>query len=438
MSKLSMISDGLRSMLGGLGNISRDKSAASDYTVVHLSEYQIISAYRTSWVIRKLIDLPATDVFRKGRDWQGDTDQVQAISTLEEDLCLFKKASEAIIKADLFGGSIIYIGTDQDPEEPFEPEKVQKDGVKFLTVIPSCNLSSFEINQDPTDSNYGNSDYYQINNSTNLLKIHHTHCIRFIGNEHPTDFLQDDVNTINQGFGDSVLQTIYETAKQSDTTNANIASLIFEANVDVIRKPDFLNNLGDSAYEQKMISRYSLAAAGKGINGTLMLDKEEEYDRKNANFSNLDQMMYTFVAFAAASRDIPITKFLGKSAEGMNSTGEGDQLNYYDMLQTKQTMEITPAMRLFDEALVRSALGDYPEDINYKWTPFKQLSEKEVVETAEKVANTVEKLNNTGLFSPEALQQSTINQLVQVGAFSGIDNLSEESDIDLDDKSESS
>ncbi|SDA48204.1 Terminase-like family protein [Sinorhizobium sp. NFACC03] len=50
----------------------------------------------------------------------------------------------------------------------------------------------------------------------------------------------------------------------------------------VIRIPDFMQNVGDERYRAKIMERYTLAATAKGINGDLLLDKEEEFDSVRA------------------------------------------------------------------------------------------------------------------------------------------------------------
>src|SRR5690606_26415683 len=150
---------------------------------------------------------------------------------------------------------------------------------------------------------------------------------------------------------------IYDEIRRADGTSANIASLVFEAKIDVIKIPNFMAQMADPAYEKQVLDRLRLAAVAKGINGTLVLDSEEEYDQKSAEFGSLRDILLAFMQLVSGAADIPVTRLLGQSPGGLNASGESDLRNYYDRIQSIQELELTPAMAVLDECLIRSALG---------------------------------------------------------------------------------
>ncbi|TIW79271.1 MAG: DUF1073 domain-containing protein, partial [Mesorhizobium sp.] len=178
-------------------------------------------------------------------------------------------------------------------------------------------------------------------------------------------------------WGDSVLLSVMEAIKQADNTSANIASLVFEAKVDIIRIPNFMASLANEDYKRKILERYTLANTSKGINGTLMLDKEEEYASKSTSFATLPDVLDRFLQIVSGAADIPATRLLGQSPAGMNATGESDLRNYYDRLQAMQAIEMTPAMARLDECIIRSATGGRDASIYYEWAPLWGMSETE-------------------------------------------------------------
>ncbi len=84
---------------------------------------------------------------------------------------------------------------------------------------------------------------------------------------------------------------------------ANVASLVFEAKVDVIRIPDFMQSLQDDGYRKQVLERITLAATAKGINGTLLLDKEEDYETKSASFGTLPDIIDRFLQAVSGAAD---------------------------------------------------------------------------------------------------------------------------------------
>ena len=415
------VNDGLVSLASGMGVDGYDKSASLSYYGRDLTLDQICNAYRESWVAGKIVDIPAYDTFKKWRNWQGEADQIAALKAMEKKHGVKAKLLKALINARLVGGAAVYIGTDQDPTKPLDVTKIKRDGITHVTVLSKSDLAEGQLENDPLEPGYGRPKYYQIANSSVVTEIHHSHLVVLTGVPLPLDLVTADTY-----WGDSVLQSAYSAIVNADSTAGNIASLIFEANVDVFSVPDFMSSLADEGYESKIIQRFQLANSMKGINRAIVMDAEEDFTRKQVNFTNLPETLNQFLSIASAAADIPITRFLGQSPGGLSSTGDGDLNNYYDSIQTTQTLEIEPAIALLDECLIRSALGARPEDLTYKWAPLKQMSEKEVADISKTTMESAKIMFESGLYSTSVIAQVTANQLAEIGAFPGIDNLTDE------------
>ena len=424
--------DGIRSFTSGMGMQEHDKSATASYFAPLLTYLDIKNSYRSSWVARKIVDVPANDSLRKWRDWQGEADDIQKIKKLERQLGYRGKLLQDYIQARLWGGAAIIIGTDQPKDEPLDPARIGKDGLKYLTVVSRHELNAGPLEYDVLDPNYGRPQYFTVANSMENIHIHYSHLVVLRGAEQPDLWGYVSGDAIQQvGWGDSVLQACYDAIKNVDSSCANIASLVFEANVDVFGIEDLTENLSDPDYEKVILDRFALAKLGKSVNKTLIHDSTEVYDRKQINFAKLPEVIQQFLLVAAGAADIPLTRFLGQSPGGMSSTGDGDMNNYYDAISARQELELEPAIAILDECLIRSALGHRPEDLHFNWTPLKQMSEKEVADIGKTTAETGKILNESGVFPPEAIQKGITNQLVQTGALPGIDNAIEE-DTDFD------
>ena len=415
--------DGLRSFTSGMGTMAHDKSASSHYYHEYLSPIELEAAYRSSWIAKKIVDVPAQDALRKWRDWKGDSEQIKQLINYERKMNVRGKVLDAYKYGRLWGGGAIVIGTDQtDKEEPLDPSKVGRDGIKYLTVVSRHELNSEELNYDVLDPNYGRPEFYTVANSKTYTRIHHSHLVLFRGNERPD--LWGYISAIERdyfGWGDSVLQATYDSIKNADSTCSNIASLVFEANVDVYGIEDLTSLLDDPEYEKRIIDRFALANVNKSVNRALIHDQSEVYDRKQIAFTTLPEVIQQFVLLAAGAADIPLTRFLGQSPSGMSATGEGDMKNYYDSVSSRQELEIEPALMILDECLIRSALGSRPEDLTYEWRPLEQMSEKDIADIGKTTAETAKILFDTNLINPEILHDGLVNQLVETGAFPGID-----------------
>lgn len=395
--------DGLRSLISNLGNPLKDKAAATVYSYTRLTDDQLIAAYATSWAARKLINVPAGDMLRKWRMWQGE--DVKKVVTEEERLKLKSKLLEAKIKTRLFGGAGIFIGTDQDLTEPLNVERIQRGGIKYLTVLDRRELTAGEIETDPLSEYYNRPKYYTVAGSKNQTQIHPSHFSILMG--------EPNMSVINDGWGLSVLQHCLDAVKNADGAAANIASMIFEANVDVIGIPDLTSNLanGGAEFERQLLARFALFAQGKGVSGVGILDKEEDYTRNAVNFGALPDLLEKFIVLAGAADGIPVSRFLGTSAAGLNATGEGDMEVYFDKIQAMQS-DLEGEIYTLDNALLRSAGVD--PALNYAWNPLEQANAAEEATTNKTTTESLLNINSLGAYSSDEMRSIATRAL---GAF---------------------
>lgn len=424
---IQLARDSLTNLVSRMGT-ERDKAASSYYSLPLLSDEQILNAYRGAWLPRKIVDIPAFDSVRAWRDWQAGANQIELIEAEEKRLNVRGKVLDARIKARLWGGAAIHIGTgDQDLAEPLDVERIGKGGIKYLTVLTRRQLKAGEIERDPASEWFGGPKVYTLTAGDQVqVDIHPSRLVIFSGNSQP------DIELIGGGdlaWGDSVLLSVMDAIKQADGTAANIASLVFEAKVDIVRVPNFMASLRDEGYKTRLLERFTLAATAKGINGMLILDKEEEYETKQSTFATLPDVLDRFLQIVSGAADIPATRLLGQSPAGMNATGESDLRNYYDRLSAMQAVEMTPTMHRMDEAIVRSALGARPAEVHYNWASLWGMSEKEKAEVFKMKADAGRALagSSTGQLIPvDALSDALVNTFTEDGSLPGLEAAIEE------------
>lgn len=421
--------DSLTSLVSRMGT-ERDKASTVFYTHPTMTDEQALAAYRGSWLPRKIIDIPALDSCRKWRDWQAKNADIELIEGEENRLNVKGKVLEALTKARLFGGAAIYIGTgDSNPEKPLDPERVGKAGLKYLTVLSRRDMTAGPIEQDVTSEYHGKPSYYEVTGTSGMqmVRIHPSRMVIFVGARQPDSLMMAG---LLEGWGDSVLTATLDAIKNADSTAGNIASLVFEAKIDIIRIPDFMASLGNEVYRSKIIERYTLANMSKGINGTLLLDKEEEYESKSATLAGLTDILMAFMQIVSGAADIPVTRLLGQSPAGMNATGASDMKNYHDRIQSIQQLEMTPAMHKMDECLIRSALGSRPAEIHYSWAPLEQMSEKERADIFKLNADAARAIVGSGtgqeIIARDAVSRALVNRLVEDGVLPGLEDAVDE------------
>lgn len=432
--------DSFQSFLSGLGVIGRDKGASGRAILRELTMQELVNLYRGDWLSRKIIDIPAFDSCRAWRSWEAQRHQITKLEETERHFGLQRKVMLAMSRARLFGGAAIVMGVEGTGEwnEPLDPERVKKGALKFLHVVERQNLQAGQVIRDITNPWFGEPEYYtrsnpliapapggvrvakpyKIGNSQGgepMFDIHPSRVVRFIGLDYP------DMEMAPDAWGDSVLQTIHDAIRDAGMVSQSVAHCIAEMKVDVIKMPGLSNSLSTDAGAAKVSGRWARANAAKSVINGLLIDKNEEIDRLYPHLEGIPQLLQMFLLMAAAAADIPSTRLLSREPAGQNATGDSDTRNYYDRLSSDQKVRITPTMSRLDEVLIRTTLGNRPDELQYGWNPLWQLDEVQKSEIALRKAQAFKIDNDTALLPPEVLQQARENQLIEDGTYPGLD-----------------
>jgi uncharacterized protein len=420
--------DNLVNWFSGLGT-SKDKRTHSQFMMTPLNQQQLEMAYRGDWIARKCIDIPAKDMTRAWRSWQAEPDDITAIEELEKSMKLQLRTRQGIQKARLYGGAALIIGLDDSAgpqDQEIDLDKVGEGSLKFIHALSRYDLVAGEIEDDITSPNYGEPRFYTRRSSAIAggpaeVKLHHSRVVRFLGNE-----VLDPRASGSDGWADSVLQAVDDAVRGASSTIANVAALVEEAKFDIIRMPELMKNFTTKDYEDRLTRRFAYTNAGKSIINALLLDKEEEWERVTTNFAGLPDIVKLYLLIASGAVDIPATRFLQQSPQGMNATGDSDTRNYYDMLSSEQVSVIQPSMSILDEVIIRSATGIRDDAIFYLWNPLWQMDDVQKSTMVKTYTDVFVADNAAGLINPDALREARINQLIEQGVYPGLEQALDE------------
>lgn len=367
MAKKKMNLDGLMNVITGMGT-KNSKRSNNQWQFAMLGSWQELDAcYQSSWISRKICDIPAEDMTREWRRIKSDG--AEEISKFEEAFMLPNLVQEAITWARLYGGSGILMLTDQDLMKPLRVDKIRKGQLKRLITLDRWDMSAMQINTwDVLSSNYLKPEFFTIRGGSQL--IHHSHFARFTGERLPLRYMAQ-----TQGWGDSVLRKCIEDITDMVAAKNGIAELMQEANVNVITRPGLTEELA-SDQDENIINRYTMFRMMISNFQMALLDGgdgsgtgAEKLDRQTLNLSGVAPIIEQFITWISGAADIPVTRMFGTSAKGMNATGDGDDKNYNNSIRAQQRSYLAEPMRQLDEVIVRSALGFWPDDFSYVWNP---------------------------------------------------------------------
>ena len=423
----SDVSRGLVNTMSKLGS-DKDKGAQGNWHFTPLDQQQAENAYRSNWMARKAIDIPAFDMMREGWAWQCSKEEISLIEAEEKRLQVHSKVFKAIKQSRLLGGAGIIMSDGKDNhDQPLVLSTIKKGGIDFIRVMDRYQLSSGLLDFDPMSPSYMEPLYYDlIGAAGGTVRIHPSRVVRFIGAELPVDS-----QILYDRWGDSILDSIEIAIRDATAGQQGIAALVQEAKVDVYQIEGFMEGMKSEVYKKAVVERFSLVQSMKSTVNALVLDSKDEYQQKTINFAQLPDVQRLQLQIVSGAADIPATRYLSQSPAGMNATGDGDLNNYYDRIKAEQELKLREPLEKLMDVVVRSALGDRPDDCQFRFRPLYQMSEKEKADIFKTKADAARVLagNGTGdlpLIPIEALSDSLVNSFIEAGDLPGLEAAMEE------------
>jgi phage-related protein (TIGR01555 family) len=425
----SFTTDSLVNLVSGMGT-GKDKTAATQFVFNEIDRASADNAYRGDWVSRKIVDIPAYDSTREWRSWEAETKDITDLEDAEKNLSLQLKLMHTMRKARLYGGAALIMGVDQGkPEEPLELDKLGKDCLKFVHSVSRYEITAGEIEWDITSPYYGQpKSYSRVSPTAGSVTLHPSRVIRFVGQELP------DPSQANNGWGDSVLSIVQDAIIQLGTVSGSLAQLVQESKVDIVSIPELSERIRSAEYEGRLKTRFAMASTMKSVFSLLLIDKEESWQRLQANLAGMPEVMQAYMLMCCGAADIPATRFLGQSPAGMNATGDSDTRNYYDARSTDQKVFVTPTLKPLDDVLQISVFGQIVDGLTYHWNPLWQMSDAERAAIAVQKATVMTADVNAGLIDPMVLQKGRENQLIEDQLYPGLEQIIDEYGTDFDER----
>lgn len=402
--------DGLLNAITGSGQ-SADKRAHYGHAMCRqLTPPEIDAAYRTDWLARKIIDIPVADMTRGGIDLQLEADEITRFDKAAKRLGLFPKIKQALTLGRL-GGGVMVLGLPGNPSAPAKPAPLS-----YIHVMSAQKAIAGPINRDVTSDLYGQPEYYTISSTKGAVNIHPSRVIPFKGV--PISDLYENGDERQSFWGDSALQACDDAIKNATLAQNEIASMIAEAKVDLFRIANLHDYLAQPDGDSVVTKRFQSVANGKSIHRAVILDKEDEWQQRQISFAGMPDVIKSYLSFVAGASNIPATRLLGKSADGMNATGEGDLQDYWQFIQGLQSDYLDPALSMLLPCIA-AEIGT--GEIAYTYPPLQVASETELADIAKKKAETSKIYHDMAVLPEAEFAQAIANQLVEDGTYPGLD-----------------
>ena len=375
-----------------------------------LMRYQeYVNLYDTSWEARKIIDIPVEDAMRQPIVREGlSPDDEKAIADAWEKYGAERQIRRCMKQERLLGGSVLLavmlLQNGEKLDEPLNEGNIRPGDLLALNVIDLAKISRSRAQFDPFSPDYDVVSSLSIDG----VEVDASRMVVFDGNAlfgRNSQRLMQRMRFNPLGFGESKLAPLWDVLLRSLGTQQAAYQLVNRAS-SLIVSVDNLRSIKavDSGAEGKL---KEIARHLSIYNAALVDGKDVNIDTKSVAFGSVPELVMTFTQFLAAASDIPITRFMGSSAKGLDATGEGDSRNYYDMVDSLRNNVRKPAERKVLDWIGASLWGwnewkRRSENLTLSFEPLWNLDAVQQATRDEIVVRTIVSMYQSGMISANA------------------------------------
>ena len=427
-SKQQSAIDGFINSLAYLGEAS-ELTNANDYERHSITNnYELLTVmYRENWIAKRIIDTPCEDMTRSWYTVSSEIEQekLDELAKLEAKHNIKQEITNGLRWARLYGGAaaVIVLKDQEDMlDQPLDFDTLVPGCFRGLIIVDRTNglYPSLELEEDMDDPEFGYPMYYNVildNIGGETLKIHHSRLIPFRGRMLP---IQEEIN--EDYWGASEIEHVYEELQKRNATSANIAQLVFQANVSALKISDYGEALAMAPEKKKQQIMEALFNMNRIRNsfGLLLMGSEDNYEQHPYSFAGIAEVYESFMMDMAGAAEIPATKLYGRSPQGMNATGESDMKNYYEMLAQLQERNLRPAIEKLLPIMAMSLWGTIPEDMEVVFEPLMTTTPDQRADIMSKQATAIIQAFSAGIISQKTALLELQEQGKSIGAWTNI------------------
>lgn len=413
----------------GFGSENMAEGAEYPLTRRTYNYMELLSLYRSSGIMRRIINKPAEDAAAHWvkLDTQISPEAMDAFAALERRTRIKRQILLGLKWGRLFGGAggLIMIegqGSPEALEQPLDLQTVEPDSFKGIYVVDRWSgiYPSTETENNISSPAFGLPEYYEIRTGEDAalsMRVHHSRVLRFPGEELPYWEKQ-----VEQSWGASVIETTFEDLRRYDATLSNIEGLLYKADL-MVQKTDMFSQMfgiGPQKMQANLIQTLGAQTVMHGNMRTKYIPKDDEIENFQYAFAGMDKVFEVFMYALSSATGIPVAILFGRSASGLDATGDADMDNYYTLLESTQEDKIRPLLDQLYPIMMMSEFGAVPDDLNFSFNSVRPKKDTDVATVAETKSQIIYQGYEAALLKKSTALKELRNMADETGLFSNI------------------
>lgn len=375
--------DGWKNIITGLGMKRQDRTTNTTIAMApKLVAEELTQLYYGEGLGNKIVTGIPSDMVRAGWEVSGDKDGT--LYRAQKRLKVKKSLKEALSWARLYGGSIVVMDIPKTGslDQPLNLTALQGRNapIRSLRVYPSARIEmqSTDFVDDVTSPWFEGVERFRVRKlyGGGFFEVHRSRCLVFYGMPNPG--VESDGLTQEERFwGVSVITPIVQGLSSLGAMLQGVGHMGQEFSVAKIK----ISNLEQLVAENDYLSiekRAEVIALTKSMIHAVLLGEGEEFTRENVTFAGVPETIDRMMQWVAGMSGYPVTRLFGRSAAGMNATGDNDMKQYYEQVKADQELILEPELTTLLQVInwgEGSTVKD--KDLLVEFAPLQPLSEAE-------------------------------------------------------------
>lgn len=423
--------DDWASLTTGFGVMGLDKRLGGAWGYTSIDQLTCQDMWRGDDMLDRIVTLVPTEMIREG--WnigiEGDKDTAEAVDEAFRDLrrdpggaWAEDKIYTGLTWARGYGGCGVVLGADdgirtiQDLALPLREDRIRS--FDWMTPFTPMELVPVEWYSDPLQPRFGEVSKYRLTplerppgyaaDLATLPIIHESRIVRFDGEITSRGQM---LYNIHPGWGDSIFVRIQQVVADFQAAWAGAGILLADFAVPTLKIKDLANLLASQQpNNQSLQARAEAIEQARSIARTVIIDAEEEYERKTTTLTGYPELLQQLTNRLASAARMPVSLMMGQAPAGLKATGDSDIRWFYDQVAALQERKLRwPLQRIHKLIMLAKngpTGGEEPDAWVLNFKPLWQLTELEESTMRWNVAQADQVYIGNQVVTPEEVAQS--------------------------------
>jgi phage-related protein (TIGR01555 family) len=350
----------------------------------------------------------------------------EAVLARYEELHGPERFLEALLYEAAYGGAAILVGANDGSEDltvPLDLEKIKT--FQWANVLTPREMQAVRYYGDPAQPKYGEPMIYRIMPDINLnvdmsisggpttqykspiwvtREVHESRLIIF-----PGIVVSKRHRFRRHGWGNSQLVRVWQVLQDFHSSYGSAAHLLTDFAQAVIK----IKGLADVIFQNDddaLGKRAQLIDLSRSVARAVILDSEEDFERKATPVTGMPELLQRFEHRLAAAADMPVSVLMGREPSGLSATGDMEIEQWYTSLADRQNRRLKPRLERFLRLIMLSKDGPTggvePENWSIEFNPLQAPDDSEQADIRLKQAQADQIYMAAGAVLPAEIAQS--------------------------------